>query len=373
MQVAAAFRGSFSELLADARLARTEGLTVKPPAKGVRRSVLCGGWVALHVFELVVLLVYGAFPKGPVHAFWWLLATLLAGVLYVRVCFSDPGFLSPLTVQRMADDLGLDVTVAGSDATRGLLEDVEAPLPRMQELLPVPEQPDGPAEPVSTGGKGGSGGGASGGRARVAPVADGAAGSSSMHAAAAAGTEGIELTVSSADVGAAAAAADEEDANEEDGGAAGDAAAEERLRRKLAYKPRIRGVVESGSEEVEAELARERQARLDKAAGPPGLEDYFSGFCEAADMHMPIRAKVTDRHSNLGPTDPAADPVFASCSVSSLRRQDASSPSSTTTATYWATRWVSVITAHSGASSSCRSSPSPNPTQTKPTQPKPEP
>ena len=130
MQVAAAFRGSFSELLADARLARTEGLTVKPPAKGVRRSVLCGGWVALHVFELVVLLVYGAFPKGPVHAFWWLLATLLAGVLYVRVCFSDPGFLSPLTVQRMADDLGLDVTVAGSDATRGLLEDVEAPLPQ---------------------------------------------------------------------------------------------------------------------------------------------------------------------------------------------------------------------------------------------------
>lgn len=295
MQVAAAFRGSFSELLADARLARTEGLTVKPPAKGVRRSVLCGGWVALHVFELVVLLVYGAFPKGPVHAFWWLLATLLAGVLYVRVCFSDPGFLSPLTVQRMADDLGLDVTVAGSDATRGLLEDVEAPLPRMQELLPVPEQPDGPAEPVSTGGKGGSGGGASGGRARVAPVADGAAGSSSMHAAAAAGTEGIELTVSSADVGAAAAAADEEDANEEDGGAAGDAAAEERLRRKLAYKPRIRGVVESGSEEVEAELARERQARLGKAAGPPCLEDYFSGFCEAADMHMPIRAKFTKK------------------------------------------------------------------------------
>ena len=302
MQMAAAFRGSFSELLADARLARTEGLTVKPPAKGMRRSVLCGGWLVLHVFELVVLLAYGAFPKGPVHATWWLLATLLAGVLYVRVCFSDPGFLSPLTAQRMADDLGLDVTVAGSDATRGLLEDVEAPLPRMQELLPVPEQPDGPAEPVSTGGKGGSGGGASGGRARVAPVADGAAGSSSMHAAVAAGTEGIELTEGSADAGpssaceggAAAAAADEEDASEE-GGAASAAAAEERLRRKLAYAPRIRGIAESGSEEVEAELAREKQARLDKAAGPPGLEDYFSGFCEPADMHMPIRAKVSGR------------------------------------------------------------------------------
>ena len=99
MQVAAAFRGSFGELFADVRLARTEGLAVKPPAKGLRRSVLCGGWLLLHIFELVVLLVYGAFPRGPVHATWWFLATLAAGVLYVRVCFSDPGFLSPLTVQ----------------------------------------------------------------------------------------------------------------------------------------------------------------------------------------------------------------------------------------------------------------------------------
>ena len=118
MGVAAALRESWAELVADARLARAEGIYVKPPAKGLRRSVLCCGWVVLHVFELVVLLGYGAFPKGPAHAAWWLLATLLAGVLYVRVCFSDPGFLSPLTVQRMADDLGLDVTVAGSDATR---------------------------------------------------------------------------------------------------------------------------------------------------------------------------------------------------------------------------------------------------------------
>jgi len=326
MQVAAAFRGSFSELLADARLARTEGLTVKPPAKGVRRSVLCGGWLVLHVFELVVLLVYGAFPKGPVHATWWLLATLLAGVLYVRVCFSDPGFLSPLTVQRMADDLGLDVTVAGSDATRGLLEDVEAPLPRMQELLPVPEQPDGPAEPASTGApptSGGGGGGVGGGRARVAPVADGAAGSSSMHAAAAAGTEGIELTEGSADAGPSSACeggvatvtADEEDASEE-GGAASAAAAEERLRRKLANAPRMRGVAESGSEEVEAELAREKQARLDKAAGPPSLEDYFSGFCEPADMHMPIRAKVTKQPFEPGTHRPA-DPLIP-CSPRAL-------------------------------------------------------
>ena len=213
-----AFRDSFSELVADARLARTEGLFVKPPAKGVRRSVLCCGWVVLHVFELVVLLGYGAFPKGPAHAVWWLLATLLAGVLYVRVCFSDPGFLSPLTVQRMADDLGLDVTVAGSDATRGLLEDVEAPLPRMQEMLPVPEQPDGPAEPASTSAPpSGGGGGVGGGRARVMPVADGAAGSSSMHAAAAAGTEGIELTEGGADGGPSSA---------RDGGAAGAAAAQ---------------------------------------------------------------------------------------------------------------------------------------------------
>jgi hypothetical protein len=271
-----AFRDSFSELVADARLARTEGLFVKPPAKGVRRSVLCCGWVVLHVFELVVLLGYGAFPKGPAHAVWWLLATLLAGVLYVRVCFSDPGFLSPLTVQRMADDLGLDVTVAGSDATRGLLEDVEAPLPRMQEMLPVPEQPDGPAEPASTSAPpSGGGGGVGGGRARVMPVADGAAGSSSMHAAAAAGTEGIELTEGGADGGpssardggAAGAAADGEDASEE-AGAARAAAAEERLQRKLAYMPRIRGIAESGSEEAEAQLAREKQARLERAAGP---------------------------------------------------------------------------------------------------------
>ena len=72
--------------------------------------------------------------------------------------------------------------------TRGLLEDVEAPLPSMQEMLPVPEQPDGPAEPASTSAPpSGGGGGVGGGRARVMPVADGAAGSSSMPRSSAAG------------------------------------------------------------------------------------------------------------------------------------------------------------------------------------------
>ena len=204
----------------------------------------------------------------------------------------------------MADDLGLDVTVAGTDATRGLLEDVEAPLPRMQELLPVPEQ-DGPAEPVSTGKAPSGKGTAGGGRARVAPVADGAAGSSSMHAAAA---EGFELTVGNpaaspptAQEGEAAEAAEAaadgeggeggESANEE-GRAASDAAAEERLRCKLAFAPRIRGVAEAGSEETVAELERQKEARM---ARPVGLDDYFSGFCEAADMQLPIRAKFTKK------------------------------------------------------------------------------
>ena len=110
-------------------------------------------------------------------------------------------------------------------------------------------------------------------------------------------------------------AADEEDASEE-GGAASAAAAEERLRRKLANAPRMRGVAESGSEEVEAELAREKQARLDKAAGPPSLEDYFSGFCEPADMHMPIRAKVTKQPFEPGTHRPA-DPLIP-CSPRAL-------------------------------------------------------
>lgn len=119
-----------------------------------------------------------------------------------------------------------------------------------------------------------------------------------MHAAA---TEGIELTEAAdspptvqedaAAAAPAAPAADEDDADDA-ARAAGGTAVEERLRRKLAYAPRIRGVVEAGSDEAAAELERQKQARLDK---PVGQEDYFSGFCEPADMLLPIRAKFTKK------------------------------------------------------------------------------
>jgi hypothetical protein len=77
------------------------------PAKGLRRSVLIAGWLALHALEAVAITVYGLpwGPSGaPVRTVLWLLVTSLAGLQYVRLVFSDPGFLTPASVQALADE-----------------------------------------------------------------------------------------------------------------------------------------------------------------------------------------------------------------------------------------------------------------------------
>jgi hypothetical protein len=83
--------------------------------------------------------------------------------------------------------------------------------------------------------------------------------------------------------------ADDEEAEEEK-------AAAERLRRKLAYKPRMAGVAEAGAEEAIEELERQRQERLSR---PDGLETYFTTFCEPADLHLPIRSKYTKKSGRV--------------------------------------------------------------------------
>ncbi len=255
---------------------------LKAPAKGLRRSVLICGWLALHIFELAVLIVYGAFPRGPVHASWWLLTTLVAGLLYIRVVFSDPGFVDAAMLQRMVDDLGLSVTVAGTDASRGLLADVEAVLPRAQELLPVreyvPEQPLGGADGAAPTAPAAHG--SSGGRAKVAPTDSSAAGSSTDPLPDAGEPAAEQPTEESSALPLSEIAvegADDEEAEEEK-------AAAERLRRKLAYKPRMAGVVEVGAEEAIEELERQRQERLSR---PDGLETYFTTFCERTAWKAP--------------------------------------------------------------------------------------
>lgn len=302
MTISADYAAAFSALVADARLVRKEGAMAKPPAKGIRRSALVGGWLAIHIFELVVLAVYGAFGRGPLHAAWWLLTSLLAGILYVRVVFSNPGFVDAALLQRLAEEVGLAVTVAGTDASRGLLADVEATLPRMQELLPVDEQTVCEL-PVTTAYDPTR---AACGRARVAPT-DSSAPSSSTDAV----EVELEEVVDPGELLHVDAAKNEEEEEKT-----------ERLKRALAFKPRIVGIVEAGQEEAMAELERQRQERLNK---PLGLEDYFrrarppplpfqpprprasaaalaaprSGFCEPADMHLPIRGKYTKKHGRV--------------------------------------------------------------------------
>lgn len=252
MTIYADYAAAFSALVADAQLVRKEGAMAKPPAKGFRRSALVGSWLAIHIFELVVLAVYGAFGRGPAHATWWLLTSLLAGILYVRVVFSDPGFVDAALLQRLAEEVGLAVTVGGTDASRGLLADVEATLPRMQELLPVDEQAVG--ELPVTAAREPPRGACS--RARVAPTVSNAPSSS---------TDAVEVeleeVIDPGELLHVDAATNEEEEEKS-----------ERLKRALAFKPRIVGIAEAGQEEAMAELERQRQERLNK---PLGLEDYF--------------------------------------------------------------------------------------------------
>eukprot|EP00962_Isochrysis_galbana_P011060 scaffold3097_cov119-Isochrysis_galbana.AAC.1 len=115
------------ELRQDWRSYRAQGwsnVLREHPAKGLRRSVLIAGWLALHGFEAVAITVYGLpwGPSGaPVRTVLWLLVTSLAGLQYVRLVFSDPGFLTPASVQALADaQLGRGaVDVRGTAELRG--------------------------------------------------------------------------------------------------------------------------------------------------------------------------------------------------------------------------------------------------------------
>ena len=59
---------------------------------------------------------------------------------------------------------------------------------------------------------------------------------------------------------------------------------DEELKYRLARKPRIVGYDEEGMAEAAAELAKRKEER---AKAPPGLFDYFSGYCDEADMCLP--------------------------------------------------------------------------------------
>ena len=94
------------------------------PAKGVRRSLLVLSWLGIHAFEAVAITVYGLpwGPSGaPVSTVLWLVVTTLAGLQYVRLVFSDPGFLTPESLQSLMDaQVGPGkVDVRGTPEVRG--------------------------------------------------------------------------------------------------------------------------------------------------------------------------------------------------------------------------------------------------------------
>lgn len=113
-------------LIDDYHETRARGVTRPPPEKGLRRSVLCASWLGVHIFTLVVVLGYGAELGHAALFAWWLIFTTLAGVGYLRLVFSNPGFVSARQVQGLLDAQGVDVAAIGSAGARG-------------ELLPVAE------------------------------------------------------------------------------------------------------------------------------------------------------------------------------------------------------------------------------------------
>ena len=92
--------------------------------------------------------------------------------------------------------------------------------------------------------------------------------------------DGVEL----GDMYGGGAPADEEDVGASD------------LKRQLALSPRIVGIPEEGQEEVAREAARIAKARRE---APKGVNDYFSGYCDDADMYLPLRAKFCKKHGRI--------------------------------------------------------------------------
>lgn len=130
-------------LAADLRQLRLHGVLRRRPEKGVLRIVLLLGWVALHLFALLTFILYRAFDAGPVHAAWWLGTTILAGIMYTSLMYSNPGFIDHEQLQKLTKGLDVDITVPSGDTGRGLLKDVEGDFPAMSPMLPVNEEGDG--------------------------------------------------------------------------------------------------------------------------------------------------------------------------------------------------------------------------------------
>ncbi|KAL1529304.1 hypothetical protein AB1Y20_000258 [Prymnesium parvum] len=320
-----------TSIQADLRQLRTHGIMRRKPEKGVLRIVLALGWAAVHLFVLVTFAVYGAFATGPVHATWWLLTTLLAGVMYVRLMYSDPGVIDGAALLQMTRGLALGDRVVGSDTGRGLLQDVEGELPAMSSILASHDAAEGAGAADKRQGLLAAADaeekqlGAARTTARDAaeraidaraPPSDGAAADGGDGAGAPPPSEArqaseaglAEVCIEMEPVQEAEAAGGgargrkqpararvdptaggaAEDADDDDDDERGEA-----LRRALADNPRIAGIHEAGEAEAEAERIKRAEERRAK---PEGISDYFSGYCQEADMYLPIRAKYCKKH-----------------------------------------------------------------------------
>ena len=87
--------------------------------------------------------------------------------------------------------------------------------------------------------------------------------------------------------GDGAGRAEEEDNEEDD---------EAELAAALARNPRIVGYDERGGAEAAEEA---RRAAEERRNAPLGIHDFFSGYCDEADMYLPIRAKYVKKHGRI--------------------------------------------------------------------------
>jgi len=344
-------------------------ITRRKPEKGVVRLVMIVGWAVLHMYALIVLSIYHAYERNPLHATWWFWSTSFAGVMYVGMCYSDPGFIDKETMLRLTANLKLGVDVVGSDAGRGLLPSAAGTSGvEMQSVRPMAragedasESSDDEFAPTAADGtvldkrsrraakeadkeasratedafaawddatreedessaSSAERGDAAAATAKALEVA--AAAEQEAAAAAAASAEQVDVIVEvdaarglgkgrakidpkggpkggskgGPKGGATSSTADVVRVDEELGGYEDEGAEHTELKRKLAYNPRIVGYEEEGAEEAAKEAA---EAAARRRAAPKGIVDYFSGYCDEADMYLPLRAKFCKKHQAI--------------------------------------------------------------------------
>ena len=270
---------SWRELSADLRELRRQGPWRPKPEKGLRRVLLCACWLGVHVNAAVWMIIYGAFSRSPGLAAVWLFFTSLAGLCYLLVTFSDPGFVSAPALQEMIDAAGLQISVTAPDeASAGTLESGECKSSCESSSSDVPgAAAAGTAGGIELRGVEHSAENADAATAEMMPVIAVGAG---------------KATLSGAAKGASSVVRELEVVPGDDGSTEGAGAAHDRVTQ-----------VDGGLSERYVWKGGSRLISQPDSSAPPPLSEpasrFFSHFSDKAGMLVPLRAKYSKKHQKI--------------------------------------------------------------------------